>query len=93
MSGGSIPISSNVSSSAQSSTTTAILATLSLNGAGNVRSAFSTNTSNCLRVISPSPRDQTTDNGETGRREWPRCEAPKEGAPETWPGHVAGRPD
>src|SRR2546430_7735512 len=50
VSGGSIPISSSVSSSAQSSTTTAMLASLSLNARGSPRSARSTTRSNCARV-------------------------------------------
>src|SRR5688572_9387639 len=53
VSGGSIPTSASVASSAQSSTTTAILEILSLNFFGNFLSAFSTNASNCLRFIPP----------------------------------------
>src|SRR5947207_4234199 len=56
VSGGSIPISSNVSSSAQSSTTTAMFATFSLNALGNFRRDFSTSASNCRRVIGEERR-------------------------------------
>src|SRR5437899_9208740 len=51
VSGGSISISARVSSSAQSSTTTAMLASLSLNCLGSFLSAFSTSASNCRRVM------------------------------------------
>src|SRR5262249_10049981 len=46
-----MPISASVSSSAQSSTTTAMFLILSLNFLGRRRSARSTNASNCRRVI------------------------------------------
>src|SRR6185295_16767765 len=46
-----MPISARVSSSAQSSTTTAMFATLSLKGLGSLRSDFSTRASNCRRVM------------------------------------------
>src|SRR5262245_9477484 len=51
VSGGSIPTSASVSSSAQSSTTTAMFAILALNFLGRRRSAFSTRPSNRRRVM------------------------------------------
>src|SRR2546427_9183200 len=47
-----MPRSVSVSSSAQSSTTTAMFAILALNFFGRRRSAFSTSPSNCRRVMS-----------------------------------------
>src|SRR5262245_3379468 len=55
VSGGSIPTSASVSSSAQSSTTTAMFAILSLNRLGRRRSAFSTSDSNWRRVTIGGP--------------------------------------
>src|SRR5882724_4602470 len=58
VSGGSMPTSASVSSSAQSSTTTAMFAILSLNRLGRRRMAFSTSASNRRRFIGggPAPR-------------------------------------
>src|SRR2546426_11282183 len=50
VSGGSMPTSARVSSSAQSSTTTAMFLILSLNRLGSRRSAFSTSDANWRRV-------------------------------------------
>src|SRR5215468_1025624 len=50
-----MPTSASVSSSAQSSTTTAMLVILSLNRLGRRRSAFSTSDSNWRRVMTGGP--------------------------------------
>src|SRR5205814_8873424 len=57
--GGSMPISASVSGSAQSSTTTAMLAIFALNFFGRPRSARSTNASNSRRVMTAAEQRRT----------------------------------
>src|SRR5436309_2124078 len=68
-----MPSSASVASSGQASTTTAMLASLSLNVRGRRRSARSTSASNCRRVMTPEREKESGWRGVARARRAPRA--------------------